>query len=136
MKPIAAKRRGAAMVVALVIVGAVGLVSVGLMRALVHSHREARMATRQQQAHWLAESALARGAARLRADPAYAGETWLPPSSDPATPLGRAVIRVEGATDQAHKTIVVEAFVPDHPQRRARQSRELTIRLGFAEKNE
>lgn len=137
MKPTAIKRRGAAMVVALVIVGAVGLVSVGLMRALVQSHRESRIAAQQQQAHWLAESALARGAARLRAEPAYAGETWLPPASDPASPLGRAVIRIEPAadSDEAQKTIVVEAFVPDHPQRRVRQARELTVRLNSTGEN-
>lgn len=135
MKSTASKRRGAAMVVALVIVGAVGLVSVGLMRALAHSHRESRIGVQQQQAHWLAESALARGAARLKADPTYAGETWLPPSSDPATPLGRAVIRVEAAADQAPKTIVVEALVPDHPQHRARQSRSLAVQLNTTGEN-
>lgn len=123
-------RRGAAMVVALVAVAVVALVSLSLMQSLMQMHRQAKVAAQDEQASWLAESALARGAARLHGDDAYVGETWLPASSDPAALLGRAVIRVEPKADNENaRTIVVEAFVPDHPQRRVRQARELQITL-------
>jgi Tfp pilus assembly protein PilX len=134
-RPRLAPRHAVALIVAIVALAIVSLVSLALMQMLLAAHRQSRQFAHQAQAAWLAESALARGAARLRADRAYRGETWLPggdaaatPAEEAAAALGRAVIRVESDPDTPSRFILsVEALVPDDPIHRARQQRRQVV---------
>ena len=85
-------RRGVIMVVALVCM-AVAVVMGGLLLKTAALQRQACDAQeRQDQARWLAESALERAAARLAADAHYPGETW---TTDELRDGGQVQITVE-----------------------------------------
>ena len=124
-------RRGAVLAALLICLLIVMLVSAALVRGLVVQHRLVRSESQRLQAMWLAESALDRAVARLRADAAYPGETWSVSRGQPAEePSGVAVIRVaavEGAADK--RSITVEARWPDDPVFRVLEQRELTVGL-------
>lgn len=139
------RRRAAAMIVAIVAVAVVTLIGLSLVQSLLRWHRQARIYEQQAQALWLAEAALARSAARLRADPAYTGETWQPTAANAdtaggsdATPaiLGRAVIRIEPVEgNPSARTVLVESLVPDDAWKRVRQTRRKTVLLKQAGEN-
>jgi hypothetical protein len=85
----------------------------------------------QVQAAWLAESGLERAAWRLAAEADYAGETWAL-SADQLAAADPAVvqIRVETMPEQPHRRVVhVQADYPDHPQHRARESKQAVVEL-------
>ena len=69
-------RRGTILVVALTTLLVVTLVAGAVLRGYLQSYRQLRREQDRLQAQWLADSALARAAIRLGADPKYAGETW------------------------------------------------------------
>src|SRR5262245_45355268 len=77
------RRRGGALVIALVTL----LVITSTMAALVHSltaeFRQSRQTALELQAHCLADAALARAAAQLRTNPSYQGETWRAAAANP-----------------------------------------------------
>ena len=115
------RRRGAALVIALVTL----LIITSTMAAIIHSLlvdlRQTRHTASELQAQWLADSAVSRAAAQLRANPSYRGETWKPlvgPAGD-SNSTGVAEIRLERASESASDLqIVVEARYPDRPVRR------------------
>src|SRR5262245_17889173 len=74
-------RTGAMLVVVLVCLLLCALISGALLKGTLLLSRQAHIEQQRAQVEWLGTSALSRAAARLRADPAYAGETWeIPPS--------------------------------------------------------
>jgi len=85
----------------------------------------------QVQAAWLAESGLERAAWRLAADADYKGETWtLPTVQVAATDAAVVRIQVETIPEQPNRRLVrVQADYPDHPQHRARESKQAVLEL-------
>ena len=101
-----------------------------MLRTGLAERRLLRAQERQMQTAWLAESALARAAARLAADRDYQGETW----TISAQELGGnddAVVRisVETAADGSSHTVKVQADHPADGEHRQRESRERRLRV-------
>ena len=86
------------------------------------------------QAAWLAESALQRAAGRLAIDDTYTGETWTIPAEElTGTDGGLVVIEVAAVpNDPSRREVRVRADYPNHPQHRARQSRQTIVQLPTA----
>jgi hypothetical protein len=103
------------------------LISAGLAASVLQRHRQSQRQAREAQAVWLAESAARRGAARLRMEPEYVGETWSIPASELGGRYsGKAVIVVSGdGADAGQRRIAVEAFYPDDPVHRTRVTKEI-----------
>jgi Tfp pilus assembly protein PilV len=81
------------------------------------------------QATWLAESALERAAAQLAADAAYRGETWTIPAKE-LDAHNAAVVRIEVQTvseSPKARRVRVQADFPNHPEHRARQTKETVV---------
>jgi Tfp pilus assembly protein PilX len=122
------RRRGAGLIIALTTLLVVMLMTGTIVQALVAQIRQTRRNSAELQAHWLAEAALARGAAQFRASRDYTGETWRPAITADASDVGVAEIRVERpAGEPTQVKLIVEARYPDHPTRRISTRRELSI---------
>jgi hypothetical protein len=127
-----AGRPGAILFVVLVCIIIASLVFMSLVLQTVAERRRGRTEAWQTQAAWLVESGLERAAARLAGDPGYAGETWRLPADALAGPDSAVVlIEVEPMAEQPRRRLVrVRADYPDHPQQRARQSKQVVIQAG------
>ena len=123
-------RRGAILIVALTTLLVVTLLGGAVLRGYLLTYRQLRREQDQLQAQWLADSALARAAARLQADPKYAGETWkvkLPAATGGDT-AGSATIAIEPVADQTNAVrITVAARFPDEEFRRTLAQRTLIV---------
>ncbi|MFC1596812.1 hypothetical protein ACFL5Q_02590 [Planctomycetota bacterium] len=122
-------RRGAVLLVALVVIIVAAAVFVSVLQLSVAERRRVETEAWQVQAAWLAESGLERAAAQLAANPVYAGETWNL-SADLLGAAHGAVVRIEVETveEQEQRRLVrCVADYPDHPHRRARESKQLMI---------
>ncbi len=115
------RRRGAALVMALVALLVVTLVAGALVQMLVAAHRQSRRYADELQAQWLAQAGLDRAAAKLRADGDYRGEVWNVPldnvpldteASAAAEPNPAQTGQVTITVDAAAKRIAVEAVFP------------------------
>ena len=98
-------------------------------RRIVMERRAARRAEEQQQARWLAEAGVRRAAARLSADPAYVGETWLIDAAEIDRPNSAEIeITVEpGDSAAAPATLVATARYPrDEPRVRSTKTIKFT----------
>jgi Tfp pilus assembly protein PilX len=120
------RRRGAALVIAMIALLLVGVLAAELARSAVMQHEQVAREEWQIQAEWLAESGLDRAAVMLAADSEYRGEVWLPASDGSETPVGRVLIEIEGS-DEEVLAIRVVADVPEATQRRVRVSRSREI---------
>jgi Tfp pilus assembly protein PilX len=122
-------RRAVVLLVVIVCLGVAAVMFVSVLKLVAVQKRLLEAEWQRAQAGRLAESAIQRAAARLAADPAYAGETWRLSAEELAQPdNGVATIRVESIVGQAdHRRVRVEADYPDHPQLRARQEREAIL---------
>jgi hypothetical protein len=100
---------------------------------VVVGHRAAQSRLWTAQAQWLAEAALERAAARLKASPDYKGETWTIAAEElDGRHAGVVRIEVKPAGDDdaaAPRKVRVEADFPDHPTHRARAGKEIEIRV-------
>jgi hypothetical protein len=120
------------MVPAMVCLVLVGLLCAAVLRLAQSQRGVVAAEERRMQAEWLAESGLARAAARLAADPGYKGETW----DVAAGALGGAepgVVRiaVEAVKDApGRRRVRAEADYPGGTSRRARLSKELILDVG------
>jgi hypothetical protein len=80
------------------------------------------------QAEWLAQSAAALAAARLRSDPQYAGETWAAAAADlESRKPGAATISVAPADDESQRRVAIEVHYPDDPVTRTRVVKTLVL---------
>ena len=127
-------KRGAVLVLALVCLLVVASLGVSLTRSLVEEQRQSQRRHQQLQALWVAESAVQRAAAALRASPDYRGETW---QIDAEEIGGRwpaeAVIRV--APVESHQSLrrsVGRARYPKREHCGILQQREILIELPSA----
>ena len=68
--------RGVLMVAALVCIAVVMMLAATLGKVVLMQHRQADLASCEQQSLWLAESAVERAIHNLQASPDYTGETW------------------------------------------------------------
>jgi Tfp pilus assembly protein PilV len=110
----------------------VAAVVLGSMLGAAAAHRRAlETELWRVQAQWLAESGLERAARRLAADPSYSGERWALPVELPDSTVAAAVnIQVGTVPDQPNRRLVrVRADYPDHPQDRARESKQVVVEL-------
>jgi Tfp pilus assembly protein PilX len=119
-------RRGGALIIALVTLLVVMLMAGAIVRSLVADHRETRQAAKELQAHCLADAAAARGAAMLRMNSEYVGETWRAEIATDDT--GVAEIRVQRPGNGNNPTqLTIEARYPDHAWRRIAVSRSILV---------
>ena len=124
--------RGAVLLVAMVCVAIASLVSISLLRLALAQEDAIQNDARQLQASWLAESAVDRAAARLRADDAYQGETWNLPAqllfdADDAA-IEIKILAVTGRPEL--RRIDVQVDYPANAEFRSRQSKSVMITLG------
>lgn len=123
------QRRGAVLLVAMVVIIVAAAVFLSILQLSVAERRRVETEAWQVQATWLAESGLERAAAQLAADPEYQGETWSL-SADLFDGRNGAVVRIEVETvqeQQQRRLVRCEADYPDHPQQRARESKQVMI---------
>ncbi|HUT93389.1 MAG TPA: hypothetical protein VMY37_28255 [Thermoguttaceae bacterium] len=125
------RRRGAVLLVAIVCIAVASVIFLSILRLSVAERTRVEVEAWQVQAAWLAESALERAAARLADDPDYEGETWSLSAEDLGTRDGAAVtIRAETIPEQKQRRLIrVEADYPDHPQHRARHSKQIVVEV-------
>jgi hypothetical protein len=123
------RRRAAVLIVILVCFTVAAAVFVLVARQSVVAHRAAETQLWTAQAQWVAEAALERAAARLSADPSYAGETWSIPAAELSGADGAvARIHVEGVADRPNRRLLrVEADYPDAPVHRSRWTTQVVI---------
>jgi Tfp pilus assembly protein PilV len=116
--------------VALVTLLVVTSIMGSIMHALLMELRQTRQTAIQVQAQWLADAAVERAAARLSADPKYAGESWkidLPSSSSAAESHGSVEIKIERGDSEKSMRIVVHANYPDDSRRRVSAQRAVSV---------
>jgi Tfp pilus assembly protein PilX len=124
------RRRGVILIVVLVCLAVAGAIAMSLLRTAAAARRAAETRLRHAQAQWLAESGLERAAARLAVDPRYAGEVWSTAAGELDGGTGVVRIEVDAAAARPDCRIVrVRADFPDDPHDRARQTKEVLIRL-------
>jgi len=125
------RRRGAVLVMVLICAIVVLAILLSLVKLAVAGRRVVDQQSWQVQAAWLAESGLERAAWRLAADADYRGESWTLPAEQLAGADAAVVqIRVETIPEQSNRRLVrVQADYPDHPQHRARESKQVVLEL-------
>ncbi len=129
MMPARPRRTGMILAIVLVALLVVMLFGAALANVFLAQRQLVRHNEQQQQAFWLAESALHRAAHRYANEPGYEGETWQVPADDlSGTHAGVAVIRVEAVNEAkpSHR-IVVDASYPSGALKQAVQHRELFV---------
>ena len=118
-------RNGFLMFAALVCI-ALTVALVGLIaRMMVVDMQYDRARLRNMQCQWLVEAGVQRAAARLAADPGFAGETWhVGPEHLDGRHAGVVRIAVVAPTEEpAERTIHIQADYPDDPHLRVRHTR-------------
>lgn len=118
------------MILPIVLVGllVVALIGTAMTRTVLLQRRAMRQAGYEQQAAWLADSAMQRARARLAGDAEYQGETWTVASEELAAGAhGIAVIRI--VTADGAKRIAIEATYPEQRKLRTLQRREQHVKL-------
>jgi Tfp pilus assembly protein PilV len=125
------RRRGVVLLVAVVCIAVASVIFVSLLQLSAAERRRVEAEAWQVQAAWLAESAVERAVARLAADPNYQGETWSLSPGELGTPHNAVVIvQVETIPEQKQRRLIrVQADYPDHPQHRARHSKQITVEV-------
>lgn len=125
------RRHPSGMILAIVLVAllVVMLLGAALTNAFLAQRQFARHVEQQQQAFWLAESALHRAAHRLANEPGYEGETWHVSADDlGGTHAGVAVVRVEAVAEaELGHRIIVDASYPSDALKKLVQHRELLV---------
>ncbi len=126
------RQRGAALVIALVTLLVITATMAAVVQSLLVDLRQTRQAANELQAHWLADSAVGRATAQLRANPKYEGETWKPTLDASEESLGAAEIRIQrgseaGGGSGGDLKVIVDARYPDHPWRRVVARRTFSI---------
>ena len=123
------RRTGMMLAVVLVALLVVMLLGAALANAFLAQRQLVRHNQQQQQAFWLAESALHRAAHRFANEPGYAGETWQVMADElGGTHAGVAVVRVEPVADaEPGHRIIIDASYPSDAVKKIVQHRELFV---------
>jgi len=120
--------RGVALVVAIGCLVAVSMYLGATGRLAMLRRAAARTEADRAQAVWLAESGLARAAARLAQEPGYTGEVWSVSADElGAAHGGRVEIVVEPAGDGPSRAVRATADYPDDPAQRVRIQRAILV---------
>ncbi|NQU24752.1 MAG: hypothetical protein HQ567_26005 [Candidatus Nealsonbacteria bacterium] len=122
-------RRGAVLIAVIVCVVVGSAVFLSILKMTAAGRNVLQSESQRIQAEWLAESALQRAAARLAADPDYAGETWNVSAVGLSMPQSAKVrIDVEPVAGRADRRLVrVRADYPDHPHYRVRYEKQTVV---------
>ncbi len=125
-------RRGFVLLIAMVCVAIAAVVFVALLRSAMAQEEAVRADGQELQASWLAESAVDRAAARLRADDTYRGETWnLPAGMLGGVDNATVEIKIEAVPGRAElRRVNVRADYPAETDFRSRRSKSVVITLG------
>jgi len=125
------KERGSVLIVVLLVLVLCVALGTRLANNVASGKNVSRVAERELQADWLAESGVRRAAARLAADVKYAGETWaLEAESLGGSDKAEVKIRVERVEGQPLvRRVMVEAEYPSGAAQRARRSRDINFQL-------
>ena len=125
-------RRGFVLLVAMVCVAITAVVFVALLRLALAQEEAVRADAEQLQASWLAESAVDRAVAKLRADNGYRGETWnLPAQALAGVDDAVVEIKIELVPERPEfRRINVRADYPSRTEFRSRRSKSIAIMLG------
>jgi type II secretory pathway component PulK len=127
-------RNGTALVVVLAALAVATLLFMAAMKMILIQRKTIELGSRQLQAGLLAESGIQRAAARLAADKDYHGESWKIAAEDLGGRDGGIVtIKVEPVSGKADRRAVdVKADFPPEPDQRARETREVIIKIQAA----
>lgn len=130
--PITARQRsGTALIVAIICLTLTSAMTVSLVRLALASHQQTDREGWRLQSAWLAESGLARAAARREHDPGYAGETWMVDELGAPREEGRVMISIIPHPENDSLTLVTAtADFPLDPAARIRTTRTLTLLSG------
>ncbi|MCY2965285.1 MAG: hypothetical protein NT069_16910 [Planctomycetota bacterium] len=93
------------LVVVMVCVAVLSMLTITLVRSVIHSDRQLKLEERTVQADWLAQGGLDRAAARLTTSPDYQGEIW-------------EIAEGEGGLDGAARIEITIAPLADLPEQR------------------
>ena len=119
-------RRGAVLVAAMVCVLILALMSAALLRTVSLAREQSRSEARRMQAECLADAAVERAVARLRADPKFEDEKWdIAADELQATAPATVAIHIE-STDGGWK-VRIQADFPSDATLRARALREIEL---------
>ena len=119
-------RRGAVLVAAMICVMILALMSAALLRTVSLAREQSRSEARRVQAECLADAAIERAVARLRAEPKFEGEKWVITADELQAAASAAVaIRIE-STDDVWK-VHIQADFPGDATLRARAVREFEL---------
>lgn len=124
-------RRGLITVIFLIVLLLVSLTMASLVRAMLTQRELVRSGSIRVQADWLAQSALNRAAARLKAEPAWSGETWNI-SADELRQTNAAAITIEVRNDASrstHRQVRVTVVSPPEGPPRVRLQRTYAVDL-------
>ena len=120
--PSTRRRDGFVMIAVLALLFVASALAIAWTTDALRSHRQARLRHMHRQVEWLAESALGRAAAALRADADYNGEQWRATPDQLNQSYAAAVsIRIESDPDGARR-IVAEAVAPADSTPKARHT--------------
>ncbi|MFO0958643.1 MAG: hypothetical protein U0800_14635 [Isosphaeraceae bacterium] len=126
-------RKGTMLILSLVALMLIAALAAAMAATIARARKEALIARQDAQAACLADAAVARAAARLAGDPAYAGETWeiAAEALEGAGParVTIAVARLEGEGDD-RRTVRARAEFFGRTNLPARSSREVNVRVG------
>jgi Tfp pilus assembly protein PilX len=123
------RRCGAILVVVLVCLIVAAALSVVVVRQAAMERHAVQINQRNLQALWLAEAGIERAAARLAADPKYAGETWNISAKELAAD-DNAMVRIQVETIAGRpewRSVRVEADSADTPEYRCRQVKQIVV---------
>lgn len=123
------RRPGMILAMVLVALLVVMLLGAALVNVFLAQRQLVRHHEHQQQAFWLADSALHRAAHRFANEPGYEGETWQVPADDlDGTHTGVAAVRVEAVAEaESGHRIIVDASYPSGALKTIVQHRELFV---------
>jgi hypothetical protein len=124
-------RRASVLIIVLVCFVIASAMFLMLARQAVAERRAAEAQSWTAQARWIAEAAVERAAAKLKADRKYPGETWSIPAAEIGDKHGaKATIRVEPVAGRPNSRLLrIVADYPDDPVHRARSAKQITIDL-------
>ncbi len=131
------RRPGVVLVAILVSIVVILMLITSMTKAMTSGHRQARVAEQNQQAFWLAESAVQRSLHALKDSPDYQGEIWEVPVESLGVDGGATVtIDVQAVDDSpAAKRIRIEARYPQDVVRSVLHVREFVVQMPLPPSN-
>ena len=98
-------RRGLVIVVVLVCIALMTLLFATVLKTTMAWRRQVRAEEKRTQVEWLADSAVARAVAKMKADPGYTGEEWKPSVFE--NPDTAATVTISVASEEQTQITVI-----------------------------